>query len=113
MELTTVVAEAARMVRLEHGPKSFPMNFLGVAVGKVALFGIPGEPFTGVGRGLKEAQGWDLVLPCCLTNGCRGYFPMQDAYDEGGYEARSSSFKAGSAELIIKEGCQLLDELRQ
>ena len=112
MELTTVVAEAARMVRLEHGPESFPMNFLGIAIGDVALFGIPGEPFTGVGRGLKEAEGWTLVLPCCLTNGCRGYFPMQDAYDEGGYEARSSSFKAGSAELIIKEGCQLLSELR-
>lgn len=112
MELTTVVAEAARMVRLEHGPKSFPMNFLGVAVGNVALFGIPGEPFTGVGRGLKEAEGWDLVLPCCLTNGCRGYFPMIDAYEEGGYEARSSSFKAGAAELIVTEGCRLLDELR-
>ena len=112
MELTTVVAEAARMVRLEHGPESFPMNFLGVAVGNVALFGIPGEPFTGVGRGLKEAEGWDLVLPCCLTNGCRGYFPMIDAYEEGGYEARSSSFKAGSAELIVKEGCELLAELR-
>ena len=112
MELTTVVAEAARMVRLEHGPKSFPMNFIGVAVGNVALFGIPGEPFTGVGRGLKEAEGWDLVLPCCLTNGCRGYFPMMDAYEEGGYEARSSSFKAGSAELIVKEGCELLSELR-
>ena len=112
MELTTVVAEAARMVRLEHGPESFPMNFLGVAIGNVALFGIPGEPFTGVGRGLKEAAGWDLVLPCCLTNGCRGYFPMIDAYEEGGYEARSSSFKAGSAELIVEEGCKLLSELR-
>ena len=113
MELTTVVAEAGRMVRLEHGPESFPMEFLGVALGNIALFGIPGEPFTGVGRGIKEAKGWDLVLPCCLVNGCRGYFPMQDAYDEGGYEARSSNFKAGAAELIIKEGCQLLDELRK
>ena len=112
MELTTVVAEAARMVNLEHGPESFPMNFLGVAIGDVALFGIPGEPFTGVGRGLKEADGWSLVLPCCLTNGCSGYFPMMDAYDEGGYEARSSKFKAGSAELIVTEGCKLLDQLR-
>ena len=37
---------------------------------------------------------------------------MIDAYEEGGYEARSSSFKAGSAELIVTEGCSLLDELR-
>ena len=37
---------------------------------------------------------------------------MMDAYEEGGYEARSSSFKAGSAELIVKDGCRLLDQLR-
>ena len=111
MELTTVVAEAVRMVRLEHGPENFPMNFIGVAIGNVAMFGIPGEPFTGIGRGIKEAENWDLVLPCCLTNGCGGYFPMQDAYDEGGYEARSCAFKAGVAELIIQEGKRLLNAL--
>ena len=113
MELTTVVAEAVRMVRLEHGPENFPMDFLGIAIGNVALFGIPGEPFTGISRGLKEAENWDLVLPCCLTNGCGGYFPMQDAYDEGGYEARSSAFKAGVAELIIREGRKLLKDLHE
>ncbi len=113
MELTTVVAEAIRMVRLEHGPAHFPMDFLGIALGNVALFGIPGEPFSGISRGIKEAKDWDLILPCCLTNGCGGYFPMRDAYDEGGYEARSSAFKAGVAELIIQEGVQLLQELHE
>jgi len=113
MMLTTVVAEAGRMVRLENGPDSFNMPLTGVAIGNVALIGIPGEPFTGIGRGLKEAKGWDLVLPCCLTNGSEGYFPMKDAYDEGGYEARSSSFKAGVAELLIAEGCALLDTIRK
>ena len=112
MELTTVVAEASRMVRLEHGPESFPMTLTAVAIGNVALAGIPGEPFNGVGVGLKKAEGWDLVLPCCLTNGSEGYFPMQDSYDEGGYEARSSRFKAGTAEILIKEGTALLDSLR-
>ena len=111
MELTTVVAEAGRMVRLEHGPESFPLLLSAVAVGPVALFGIPGEPFTGIGRGIKEAEGWELVLPCCLTNDDVGYFPMQEAYDEGGYEARSSNFKAGIAELIIEEGKKLLAQL--
>ena len=113
MELTTVVAEAGRMVRLEHGPEEFPMLMSAIAIGNVAMFGIPGEPFTGIGRGLKEAEGWDLVLPCCLTNGDAGYFPMMDAYDEGGYEARSSSFKAGVAELIIEEGKKLMNELKE
>ena len=112
MELTTVVAEAARMVELEHGPESFPMELSGVAIGPVVMIGLPGEPFTGIGRGLKAADGWDLVMPCCLTNGSEGYFPMQDAYDEGGYEARSSKFKAGVAERIVQEGCALLDQLQ-
>ena len=112
MELTTVVAEAGRMVKLEHGPESFPLLLSGVAIGNVALIGIPGEPFNGVGIALKEAEGWDLVLPTCITNGYEGYFPMQDAYDEGGYEARSSRYKAGTAELIVKEGKALLDSLR-
>ena len=30
-----------------------------------------------------------------------GYFPMLECYEEGGYEAGSSNFKAGVAELII------------
>lgn len=112
MMLTTVVAEAGRMVRLENGPASFPMTLTGIAIGDVVIAGIPGEPFTGIGRGLKEAEGWELVLPMCLSNGSQGYFPMQDAYDEGGYEARSSNFKAGVAELLIAEGTKLLDGLR-
>lgn len=111
MQLTTVVAEAERMVRLEHGPDSFPMHLFGIAIGDIALFGIPGEPFTGIGRALKEASGWKLVLPCCLTGGAEGYFPTQDAYDEGGYEARSSPFRSGVAELLTQEGLSLLAAL--
>ena len=111
MLLTTVVAEAARMVLLENGPAAFPVVLSGITVGPVALIGIPGEPFTNVGRRLKEAEGYSLILPCCCTNGYEGYFPMKEAYDEGGYEARSSRFKAGVAEQIIAEGKQLLKEM--
>ena len=112
MELTTVVAEAERMLRLEHGPSAFAMPLTAAAIGDVALIGLPGEPFTGIGRALKRAEGWSLVLPCCITNGYEGYFPMREAYDEGGYEARSSVFAAGVAERIIEEGLSLLGSLR-
>ena len=113
MMLTTKVAEAGRMVKLKDGPESFSMELSGLAIGPVALIGLPGEPFTGIGRGLKLAEGWDLVLPCCLTNGNEGYFPMMDAYDEGGYESQSSFFKAGVAELLIEEGTKVLNDLRK
>ena len=113
MMLTTVVAEAGRMVRLEHGPEFFPMTLSSVAIGDVALFGIPGEPFTGIGRGLKASKDWSMVMPCCLTNGDEGYFPMKDSYEEGGYEARSSNYKVGVAERIIEEGLGLLADLKK
>jgi hypothetical protein len=113
MMLTTVVAEAGRMVRLEHGPESFPFLLSALSIGKIAFFGIPGEPFSGIGRGIKEAEGFDLIIPCCLVNGYEGYFPMQDSYEEGGYEARSSNYKAGVAEKIIAYGKEMLSEIRK
>ena len=111
MMLTTKVAEAARMLRLEHGPESFEMELSGIAIGNVMMIGIPGEPFTGVGQALKDTEGWELVIPTCNTNGKQGYFPMKEAYDEGGYEAGSSNFRAGVAEQIITEGRALMADL--
>ena len=112
MQLTTVVAEAARMCALENGPESFVLNLTGLKIGPVAFVGIPGEPFTDIGVEIKKAEGWELILPCCLTNGAMGYFPMMSAYDEGGYEAKTSRFKAGVAEIIIDEAKKMLDEMK-
>jgi hypothetical protein len=113
MMLTTKVAEAGRKIRLADGPDYFDLLLSGIALDNIALIGIPGEPFMGVGKGLKETEGWDLVIPSCLTNGDIGYFPMMDAYIEGGYEAGSSPFKAGTAEQIISEGQALLSQLKE
>jgi len=111
MELTTVVAEALRMCNLEHEPEAFELKLTGVQLGPVALIGIPGELFTEIGVKLKDTEGWDMILPCGLTNGSEGYFPMKSAYDEGGYEARSSRYRSGVAEAIIAGGKELLDML--
>ena len=113
MMLTTMVARAGRMVRLENGPEAFEMPLTAIAIGPVAMFGIPGEPFTGIGRALKETEGWDLILPTCNTNAKEGYFPMLECYEEGGYEAGGSNYKAGVAELLIEEGKALLDSLKK
>ena len=101
------------MVRLEHGPESFPLLLSALSVGDVAFLGIPGEPFTGIGIGLKETEGWSLVLPCGLVNAYWDYFPTMEAYEAGGYESRSSSYKAGVAELIVEEGKKLLAALKE
>ena len=43
MMLTTVVAEALRMLKLEHGPESFEIPLGAIAIGKVAMVGIAGD----------------------------------------------------------------------
>lgn len=112
MELTTVVAEAVRMCRLENGPDKFHLNLTGLKIGDVALIGIPGEPFTDIGVGIKATDGWSAILPCALTNGDEGYFPMREAFEEGGYEARSSNYVATVAEDIINGAKKLLGDLK-
>lgn len=113
MQLTTVVAEALRMVRLENGPSCFEMPLSAVSIGPIALMGIPGEPFAAISKGVQEVPGFETVLLTCNTNGYEGYFPMEDSYAEGGYEARSSNFRAGVGELLIRESRQLLKSLQE
>ncbi len=112
MELTTVVAEALRMCRMENGPTSYDLPLSGIRLGNIAMIGIPGEPFTDIGVALKETAGWDLILPCALTNGYYGYFPVRSAFDEGGYEARTSSYTGEIADLIVECGKDILSVLR-
>ena len=113
MELTTVVAEAARMCSLANGPEFFELGLTGIRIGEVAMVGIPGEPFTGISMEIKKTEGWGLIMVCELVNGHNGYFPLKSAYDEGGYEARSSKFKSGVGETIIDGAKELLKEMKE
>lgn len=108
MMLTTVVAEAKRMVGLENGPDSFTLPITVVKLGEVAFVGFPGEPFTEIGRKTKEVPGYGLILPCCCANDSRGYFPSSKAYTEGGYEARASRFAPGISELLVAKATEML-----
>ena len=112
MELTTVVAEAMRMVRLENSPTERTMDMMGLRLGNIALVGIPGEPFTEIGEKIKEISGYDLVIPCALTNGYEGYFPSKAAYLEGGYEARTSEFKDSVSDTVLATADTILKKLK-
>ncbi len=112
MQLTTVIADAKRMCKLENAPDYYNMKITAIKIGQVALVGFPGEPFTEIGVRVKQADGWNLVLPCCLVNGFNGYYPTKSAYDEGGYETSSSIFKAGVDDVIVENAIQLLNEIK-
>ena len=113
MELTTVVAEALCVCRLQDAPDSYDLSVTGLKIGDIALVGIPGEPFTEIGVRVKANSGWKLILPCISTNGYQGYYPTKDAYDEGGYETRSSAYASGVGERLAEGAAEILYDLRK
>jgi hypothetical protein len=112
MELTTVVAEALRMCRMENAPDYIDLPMSGMRIGEVAIIGIPGEPFTEIGVKIKDTPGWGLICPSINTNGKEGYFPNKGAFDEGGYEARTSPYKPTVAQEIVDFAKDILKELK-
>ena len=108
MMLTTVVAEATRMVVLEHGPATIPVRLTSVVLGPVGILGIAGEAFTGIGLKLKETAPFKMVMPTVITNGHEGYFPMKDAFEVNGYESRTSQFAAGVGERFVEAGIKVV-----
>lgn len=111
MELTTAVAEARRIVHLQNGPDSFPYVLTVLKLGDLAFAGVGGEPFTEIGIRIANESPFKKTVVCCLTNCSGGYLPTSKAYEEGGYEARGSSFKKGSDDVLVNEMLKLLKTL--
>lgn len=109
MELTTVVAEAGRIMRLKDGPASFEMPLSLITIGEsVAICGFPGEPFTDIGLRVKAGSPYAMTICACLAGGSFGYFPTASAYAEGGYEARSSTFGPTVADDLVSAALSLV-----
>ncbi len=108
MELTTVVAEAERIIRLKDGPDSFPFFLSAIKLGEFVFAGIGGEAFTEIGTRICEDSPFATTILTCITNSAGGYVPTSKAYDEGGYEAKSSSLKPGGDDIIVEGMKELL-----
>ncbi len=102
---------ARRIISLSTLPDEKELNLTGVGVGGLAFMGVTGEPFTEVGRRIKNGSPFTVTIPCCCANGYEGYYPTSDAYEEGGYEACCAKFRAGTAEQIADSSIALAKEL--
>lgn len=113
MERITRIGEALRKLRLSNNPQDgTTLTVSAVSLGQeLAFCGFPGEPFTAIGRGVKSASPFAITLDCCLTNGSNGYFPSDEAYAQGGYEPRTSSFAAGTASKLVTGQLSQLNKL--
>ena len=107
------VVMARRFIRLEHRDPVVPLNVVCVGFGEVAFLGLPGEPFTEMGRQIKEGSPFTMTIPCCNANGSEGYFPTDEALLEEGYEATSSLFLPGVAPELVRVALRTLHAVKK
>lgn len=106
------IVMARKYLRLEYCKPTLDLNVVCVGFGDVAFVGLPGEPFTQIGRDIKNSSPFTVTLPCCNANGSEGYFPTDDALLESGYEAQSSLFLPGVAPKLVECSLSILNELK-
>ncbi len=111
MKRTEIIAEANRIVSMMEMPDEKELYLTAVSVGDFVIAGFPGEPFTDIGRGIKANSKFTLTMPSCCANGYEGYYPMQSAFDEGGYEALTARYVAGTAEKLIETSTEIVNAL--
>lgn len=88
----TELAYASRIVGLRTAPVFQPVPLTVMGVGDVAFVGFGGEAFTAYGAAMRELAPEKFVICAVCANGYEGYFPTEEAFGQGGYEAKSSLF---------------------
>ena len=102
MSRAEIISKATRIYQLMSMPENKELIVTAVSVGDVVFAGFPGEPFTEMGRQVKNNSPFTLTIPACCANGFEGYYPMEDAFAENGYEANASRYVAGTAEKLLE-----------
>jgi neutral ceramidase len=82
-----------------------------IRLGDAALVALPGEPFTSVGRAIRERSPMQHTMVLGYSGGYIGYVPDRQAYASGGYEALVSWLEPTAADLLVDAAAGLLAEL--
>ena len=110
---TPIVAEARQVWQLEQEQLGYlDLPVMVITVGGLAFVGIPGEPFSEVGRSIRDASPYPMTCVCCLTNGSFGYFANKAAIEEGGYDTINTKFVKGTTEALAESAISQLQALK-
>lgn len=85
-----------------------------VAIGSLAIVGVPGEPTTEVGNQIRNAAtrlGFSNVWVCSHVNGWIGYILAPSDYDRGGYEATLSFNGRETSQRVVDAATKALNLL--
>jgi len=106
------VYEASAIVSRAEWPETDTMELGAVNVAGLAFVTAPYEMFSGSALYIKENSPFDMTLIMGYANNTHRYFPTQNAYDYGSYEAVTSYFARGCAEMAAEKFVELLKELK-
>lgn len=112
MAKTTALFEARMLLTVAKTNGFAQAVVTALRIGGFAAAGISGEPFCQIGKDIKAKSLYDAQFVLYLTNGSAGYFPMQDAFDYDGYEARTCKFQRGVGELLTDTALELLNNIQ-
>jgi len=109
MKRVELVAAAQRIVGLANVKGDKELVVTAISAGGVAFAGFPGEPFTEVGRSIKEKSKFELTIPVGAANGYEAYYPTKQAFSEGGYEVAGTRLVEGTAEKLVETSAEMIN----
>ena len=89
-------------------------TLIAMVIGEVAIVGVPGELFTGLGVELKERSPFKHTYVVSLANDWMGYLPDREAHTLGGYQTwmgLHSYAEEGTGERMVDECIRMLQQL--
>lgn len=107
------VPEALRIIANLSRPEFFELRMHALQIGNIAFVGIPGEPFTSIGRAITEASNMDMTIVTACTNGHQGYYPDYSAFAEDGYESKWTPFASNCGEILINGGNDMIKQMEK
>lgn len=90
--------------------KTKNVNINVLSIGDISFAIFSGEMFGETGRYIRENSPYDMTFVLTCANGYNGYFPNEQGYDFGCYEAYSSYVARGTAEKIGTRYIEMLKE---
>ena len=113
VDFTLERVNASRIARIaDRKGEDIAAELQVLAIGPVALVGIPGELFVELGREIQDKSPFPNTIIVALANDDIGYIPTRAAFEQGGYEPTSSPLATGGGERIVARAIELLNELK-
>ena len=81
-------------------------------IGDYFVVGLPSEVFVEFQIEIRQRSGADFTFVSELANDSISYVCTSEAYDEGGYEVRSSSLAPEAGQALVDAAIELVDDLR-